>query len=179
MFFLTTNSAQSARTAQLDNLHRFSQIIIDTAEKFLALGTSLGEAILDDGSHTACMGLTHNPLAGFEGSSHLWLELSKHHLPSFFTNYIHIASQAHEEMVRLAEEQLRVSQHLLSLSLEKAQATAPWEAEGLLQAMKSSVELSSDTLAQVGEASRKAGELVEEQITSAIKPARKLVKNAA
>jgi hypothetical protein len=177
MYFLTTSSAQAARSTQLDNLQRFSQIVIDAAEKFIQLGNSLSEAILDDGSQSSAMGF--NPLSSFENSSHLWLELSKHHLPSFITNYIHIASQAHEEMVKLAEEQIRLSQQLVVISLDKAKASAPWEAESLLKAIKSSVNFSSDALAQVSEASIKAAELVEEQVEKAIKPARRTVKAAA
>lgn len=177
MYFLTTSSAQAARSTQLDNLQRFSQIVIDAAEKFIQLGNSLSEAILDDGSQSSAMGF--NPLSSFENSSHLWLELSKHHLPSFITNYIHIASQAHEEMVKLAEEQIRLSQQLVVISLDKAKASAPWEAESLLKAIKSSVNFSSDALAQVSEASIKAAELVEEQVEKAIKPARRTAKAAA
>lgn len=177
MYFLSSSSAQAARSTQLDNLQRFSQILIDAAEKFVQLGNSLGEAILDDGSQSSAM--SSNPLSSFENSTHLWLELSKHHLPSFITNYIHIASQAHEEMVKLAEEQIRLSQQLVVVSLDKAKASVPWEAESLLKAMKSTVVLSSDALTQVSEASIKAAELVEEQVEKAIKPARRSIKAAA
>lgn len=99
-------------------MYRFSQIAIDAVDKFLALGHSLSEAILDDGSQSAGMDFTRPPLAGFENGNQLWLQLSKHHLPSFMTNYIHIASQAHEEMVKLAEKQIRTSRQLIALSLD-------------------------------------------------------------
>lgn len=179
MYFLSSSSAQSVRAAQLDNLHRFSQIFIDAAEKFFALSTSLGEVILNDGSQSSYIGLSQNPLTGFESSQQLWLELSKHHLPSFFTSYIHIASQAHEEMLKVAEEQIRASQQLLTNSLDKARSAAPWEAELLLQAMHSSVDLSSNALAQASEAGIKTTELVDQQVSKVIKPPRKTEKNPA
>jgi hypothetical protein len=177
MFFFSSSNAQAARSTQLDNFQRFSQIVIDAAEKFFQLGNSLSEAILDDGNQSSTM--VFSPLSSFENSTHLWLELSKHHLPSFITNYLHIASQAHEEMVKLAEEQIRLSQQLVVVSLDKAKASAPWEAESLLKAMKSSVNFSSDALAQVSEASIKAAELVEQQVEKAIKPARASSRAAA
>lgn len=177
MYFLSSSSAQAARSTQLDNLQRFSQIVIDAAEKFIQLGNSLSEAILDDGSQSSAM--SFNPLSSFESSSHLWLELSKHHLPSFITNYIHIASQAHEEMVKLAEDQIRLSQQLVVVSLDKAKASAPWEAESLLKAIKSSVNFSSDALTQVSEASIKATELIEQQVEKAIQPSLGTSKAAA
>ncbi|MDP2880152.1 MAG: hypothetical protein Q8N89_01045 [Azonexus sp.] len=161
--FLSSHEIARSREHALNNLLDLSAACIDAGQRFSELISSNSREAVHHGSrHFAQLG--HGQLETMtQFPTTVWLD-SAARASRVLDGALEIMGQTHKVMIRNAESQVRMLDEMVFATINRATKTSPWEAELVLQAMKTSLQSAEQTLHGISEAVIETVTLAEKEI---------------
>ncbi len=149
--YLTANEIAESREAALNHLLGLTESCIDAGHRLTELFSSAGREAIHHGSkHCALFGhgqiesLTQFPAA-------LWLENTARS-NRIMNGTLVVLGETQKAIIRNAEAQVRVFDHLALSTITRARRSSPWEGEIVLRAMKTTLETAENGLHDISTA---------------------------
>ena len=175
---LTAQEIANTRNHTLNNLLGLSGACLKASQRLSQLLTASTREALQHGSRQwSQLGHGHWETAS-QFPTALWLEHSSRH-SQLFDQWLEILGEAQKQLIRSAENQVRVFDEIVFASIRHAEKSSPWEAEIALGALKTTLSAAESTLRGVSAAAIETVEIAEQeahQIAGSLaesKPARK------
>lgn len=161
--FLSSHEITQSREHTLSHFHALSADLLDAGQKLSdVLSTAGRDCLLAGSKHLACCNEGElDQLVQFPAA--FWLDSSALATRLLDSTY-EIAAETHKRLIASVEAQVRVFDHLLVASIDRASKRSPWEAEIALSSMRSSLAEAEKTMQEMSHAAIEAVDAAEHKV---------------